>query len=323
MMTECDTLFMIGTSFPYTEFLPKEGQARGVQIDIEPRNLSLRYPMDVALTGDSAETLRLLLPYLRPATDRGWRERVERWVRDTWRDAEDHAMAPAPPLNPQRVVRALSQQLPDGVTITGDSGSAAVWIARHVMLRRGMRASLSGGLATMGSAIPYAIAAKFATPDRVAIAITGDGAMQMSGLNALIDVAKHWRSWEDPRLIVLVLNNRDLNYVTWEQRAMEGDPKYERSQVLPDMPYARYAELLELRGARLETPDQIDETWRAALASDRPFVIDAVVSADVPTLPAILVPKQQHMLERALTTDPDASGVREQLAFQGVGVADM
>ena len=285
MMQNCDTLFMIGTSFPYSEFLPKEGQARGVQIDIRPRNLSLRYPMEVALCGDSKETLRLLLPLLEPKTDRKWRAKIEEWVQEWWAVLERRAMSDAEPINPQRVFWELSPLLPDGCILTCDSGSAANWWARDLMIRRGMMASLSGNLATMGSAVPYAIAAKFAYPDRPVVACAGDGAMQMNGLNELITVAKYWREWDDPRFVLLVLNNRDLNQVTWEQRVMEGDPKFEASQDIPAFSYARYAESLGLGGIVMERPDDIVPGWEQAFSMDRPVVVDAYTDPEVPPLP--------------------------------------
>jgi pyruvate dehydrogenase (quinone) len=319
MMKECNTLLMIGSSMPYTEFLPKEGQARGVQIDIAPKSLGLRYPMEVMLAGDSGETLRALLPLLKQKSDRSWRDEIERRVADWYRTTDEQAHAPADPINPQLLLWELSQQLPDDAILTGDSGSSAVWLARFVKLRRGMKFSLSGGLATMGSGIPYALAAKVAFPERTVIAVVGDGAMQMSGMSALIDVAKYWRRWKNPRLVVLVLNNQDLSYVSWEQRAMEGEPKFPASQDLPDVPYGRYAELLGLRGIRVERPDDVAGAWRAALSADRPVVIDARVNANVPTLPPKLEPKLQEKLAGALDKgDPDADEVRQQLVEQGI-----
>lgn len=318
MMKQCDTLLMVGTAFPYTEFLPKEGQARGVQIDIAPENLALRYPVEVALTGDSTETLRALLPLLKERQDSDWRTRIEESVRTWWKEAERHARAPADPVNPQLPFWELSSRLPDDAILTGDSGSSTVWLARDVRLRRGMKLSLSGGLATMGSALPYALAAKFAYPDRVVVATTGDGAMQMVGNAALIDIAKHWRRWEDPRLIVLVLNNQDLNYVTWEQRVMEGEPKFDASQELPDVPYARYAELLGLRGIRVDAPQQVGAAWDEAFAADRPVIIEAMVNADIPTVPPTLRPKQAKQLEQALEQDPAAPAIREQMRRQEI-----
>ncbi|MGH8607189.1 MAG: thiamine pyrophosphate-requiring protein, partial [Gammaproteobacteria bacterium] len=227
MMNHCDTLLMVGSNFPYSEFLPPEGQARGVQIDIDGRMLSIRYPMEVSLVGDSKETLRALVPHLRRNDDRGFREHIEHNVAEWWKTLEERAMNSADPINPQRVFWELSPRLPDDCIITSDSGSAANWYARDLKIRPGMMASLSGGLASMGPGVPYAIAAKFAYPERTVIALVGDGAMQMNGNSELITAVKYWKRWSNPKLIVCVLNNRDLNQVTWEQRVMQGDPKFE------------------------------------------------------------------------------------------------
>src|SRR5882724_653268 len=248
MMEGCDTLLMVGSAFPYSEFLPKEGQARGVQIDIDGRMLSLRYPMEMNLVGDAKATLAALLPFLRKKTDRSWRETIEKNVARWWRVLEARAMVDAHPINPQRVFWELSKRLPDCAILTCDSGSAANWYARDIRIRRGMMASLSGGLATMAAGVPYAIAAKFVHPDRAVIAMVGDGAMQMNGISGLVTAAKYWERWSNPTLVIMVLNNGDLNQVTWEQRVLEGDPKYTPSQRLPDYPYARYAELVGLEG---------------------------------------------------------------------------
>lgn len=310
MMNDCDTLLMVGSSFPYSEFLPKEGQARGVQIDIDARMLSIRYPMEVNLVGDSAQTLRLLAPFLKRKTDRGWREKIERNVSDWWQTMHDRAMTSASPINPQRVFWELSPRLPDNTILTCDSGSAANWYARDIKIRRGMMASLSGGLATMGPAVPYAIAAKFAYPDRPVIAMAGDGAMQMNGINELITIAKYWRRWSDPRLVVLVLNNRDLNQVTWEQRAMAGDPKFEAAQDIPDFRYSAYAELLGLTGVFVDDPEHIAGAWDAVLAADRPAVLEAMTDPDVPPLPPHITLKQAKAYASALWQgDPDAAGI--------------
>jgi pyruvate dehydrogenase (quinone) len=320
MMTGCDTLLMIGSGFPYTEFLPQEGQARGVQIDINPGMLSLRYPMEVELVGDSAETLRALLPLLEPKPDRAWRQEIEASVRDWREEATRRALQPADPVNPQLLFHELSPRLPDDCVITADSGTSTVWFARDLAIRPGMLASVSGTLATMGCGIPYAVAAKFAYPERVALALIGDGAMQMSGLTELVTIAKYWREWSDPRLIVLVLNNRDLGYVTWEQRAMAGEPRFAPSQDLPDVPYARYAELLGLTGIVVDRPDDVGPAWDRALTSDRPVVIDAIVDANVPTLPPD--PRQEVLdkVARALAQEPEPEAVRTQLAREGVTV---
>jgi pyruvate dehydrogenase (quinone) len=313
LMSECDTLLMVGSSFPYSEFLPEEGQARGVQIDIDGRMIGIRYPMDVNLVGDSAATLRELIPLLERKADRSWRERIESSVRDWWQLMEDRAKQDADPINPQRLFWELSSRLPDNAILTSDSGSAANWYARDVKLRRGMMASLSGTLATMGPGVPYAIAAKFAHPERVAIALVGDGAMQMNGLLELITIGKYWERWSDPRLIVLVLQNGDLNQVTWEQRAQEGDPRFVGSQDVPAFPYARYAELLGLRGIRVEMPDRIGDAWDQALAADRPVVIDAITDPDVPPLPPHIELEHAKALTSALLKgDPDARGIVRQ-----------
>jgi pyruvate dehydrogenase (quinone) len=284
MMNECDTLLMVGSGFPYSEFLPKEGQARGVQIDIEPGMLSLRYPMEVPLVGDSAETLRALLALLRQK-DGSWRGQIEGWVAEWWKTLQGRAMQSAEPLNPQRVFWELSPRLPEGCILTADSGSGTNWYARDLKFRRGMMGSLSGGLATMGSGMPYAIAAKFAHPQRPVIALVGDGAMQMNGMNALITVAKYWKQWSSPQFICMVLNNRDLNQVTWEQRAMAGDPKFEATQQVPDVSYSSYAELLGLRGIFVDTPERVGPAWDEALAADRPVVLEAYTDPNVPPLP--------------------------------------
>jgi pyruvate dehydrogenase (quinone) len=307
LMTGCDTLLMIGSGFPYSEFLPEEGQARGVQIDIDPRMIGLRYPMEVGLVGDSKATLRALLPLLERKADRRWREQVEQAVDKWWRVLEARAMNEAKPINPQRVFWELSPRLPDDCILTCDSGSAANWYARDLKIRRGMMASLSGGLATMGPAVPYAIAAKYAHPDRHVIALLGDGAMQMNGINGLITIAKIWKEWRDPRLTVMILNNGDLNQVTWEQRALAGDPKFEDSQVIPDFPYAQYARLLGLGGLRVDRPEDIGPAWERALQAEVPTVLEMVTDPNVPPLPPHITYEQaKAYLSALIKRDPDS-----------------
>jgi pyruvate dehydrogenase (quinone) len=319
MMQSCDTLLMVGSGFPYSEFLPKPGQARGVQIDIDVRMLSLRYPMEVALVGDAGETLRALLPSLRPQADRQWREQIERSIQEHWREVERRAAEPADPLSPESVMQAVSEQLPDNCIITADSGTSAVWLARNLKLRRGMLASLSGTLASMGSALPYALAAKFAYPDRPVLALVGDGAMQMNGINELISVAKHRPAWRHPGFVVLVFNNRDLAFVSWEQRLNDGDPRFAASQDIPDFPYARYAELLGFRGICIDKPESIEAAVREAFACQGPVVIDARVDASVPVFPPHLKPEQLGRLQRALDQgDTDAARIREHLSRPGI-----
>jgi len=318
LMMGCDTLLMVGSSMPYTEYMPQPGQARGVQIDIDGRMLSLRYPMEVNLVGDSAETLRALLPHLRRKADRTWREEIEGKVRRFWGIAGERAKTDADPLNPMRVFWDLSERLPDGCILTGDSGSVVSWMCQAVRLRRGMMWSLSGGLATMGSGVPYAIAAKFAYPDRPVIALVGDGAMQMNGNSELLTVANHWERWDDPRLVVLVLNNRDLSFVSWEQRFESGDPLFPASQKLPDFPYAGYAELLDMKGIRVEKPEDVARAWEEALSADRPVVLEAVTDPDVPPLPLSHVrPEQEEALSSALEAgDSGAKGSTTPEAFK-------
>lgn len=317
LMTECDTLLMVGSSFPYSEFLPEEGQARGIQIDIDPRRLNLRYPMEMDLVGDSRETLRALLPLLEPKKDQDWRQRVEDNVARWWSVLEARAMSDANPVNPQRVFWELSPRLPDDCIITCDSGSAANWYARDLKMRRGMMASLSGGLATMGPAVPYAIAAKLAHPGRDVIALVGDGAMQMNGLNGLITIARLWRQWENPRLTVLVLNNGDLNQVTWEQRALQGDPKFEASQVLPDFAYAEYARLIGLNGIRVDRPGDVGGAWDEALRADMPTVVEVMTDPNVPPIPPHITGSQAKAYLSALwQRDPDALSMIKNSARQ-------
>jgi pyruvate dehydrogenase (quinone) len=281
MMQDCDTLLMVGSGFPYAEFLPKEGQARGVQIDIDGRMLSIRYPMEVPLTGDSAETLRALLPLLQRKEDRSWREKIEGNIRNWWQQIAESAAETAEPLNPRLVFEKLSPLLPENCIMAADSGSSSSWVAQHIRIREGMRFSVSGTLATMGCAVPYAIAAKFAHPDKLAIAFAGDGAMQMGGNDELLTIQRYWRQWADPRIIVLVLNNMDLNFVTWEQRLMQGEPKFHDSQDLPDFKYAEYAESLGFIGISIDSPEQVEAAWQKALQANRPVLIEAITDPEV------------------------------------------
>ena len=312
LMEGCDTLLMVGSSFPYSEWLPKEGQARGVQIDVDGRMLGIRYPMEVPLVGDAKETLRALIPLLERKEDRSWRRKVEEGVAEWWRLMEEWAMLEGDPINPQRVVHELSKRLPDGCILTADSGSSTNWWARQLRLREGMLASLSGTLATMGPGVPYAIAAKFAFPERPVIAFVGDGAFQMNGMNEMLTVAKYWERWSDPRLVFCIFNNGDLNQVTWEQRVLAGDPKYPASQVIPDFPAARYAELVGLHGLRVDRPDDVAGAWEEALSSDRPTVLEAVVDPEIPPLPPhIRVEQMKKMAEAMVKGDPERMDVME------------
>jgi pyruvate dehydrogenase (quinone) len=300
MMNECDTLLMVGSSFPYSEFLPEEGQARGIQIDLDGRMVGIRYPMEMNLIGDSRDTLKAIIPLLKKKHNSTWRSSLEKDIKDWWKTLEERALQKADPLNPQRVFWELSPRLPDRCILTADSGSVASWYARDLRIRHGMMASLSGTLATMCAAVPYAIAAKMAHPERVVVAMSGDGAMQMLGINGLITIGKYWKGWTDPRLIVLVLNNRDLNMVTWEQRVLSGSPRFAGSQDIPDFPYARYAELIGLIGIRVTTADQIAPAWEAAFKADRPAVVEVVTDPNVPSLPPHITLKQAQSFSKAM-----------------------
>ena len=305
MMERCDTLLMVGSSFPYSEWLPKPGQARGVQVDIDGRMLGIRYPMEVNLVGDSATTLRALIPLLHRKEDRSWRREIEKEVGRWWEILDAQAHEPAEPLNPQLLFHELSKQLPDMAILTSDSGSATDWWARHLRLREGMKTALSGTLATMCPAVPYALAAKFAYPDRPVIACLGDGATQMLGINALIDVQHYCERWANKQLVVLILHNNDLNQVTWEQRVLSGDPKLAVSQDLPDFPYARYAELIGLTGIRVDAPEQVAGAWQEALSAGRPAVIEAITDPEVPPLPPhIRFEQAAKMAQAAMKGEP-------------------
>ncbi len=310
MMEDCDTLLMVGTCFPYSEWLPKPGQARGVQIDIDGRNLGMRYPTEVDLTGDAAATLQALLPLLTPKADRSWREGIERDVERWWRILDDRASQSADPINPQLVFHEMSKRLPDRAILTSDSGSATNWWARHLRMRAGMKAALSGTLATMCPAVPYALAAKFAFPDRPVIAAIGDGAMQMIGINALIDIAKYHEEWSNQQLVVCVLHNNDLNQVTWEQRVMSGDPKLDASQILPDFPFADYARLIGLHGVRVDRPEDVGAGWDEALSAGRPAVLEVITDPEVPPLPPHIRFEQAKGISQALLHgDPAAKEI--------------
>ena len=310
MMTGCDTLLMIGSRFPYAEFLPKEGDARGVQIDIDGRMMSMRYPMEVNLVGDSALTLRALLPLLERKKDRAWAQKIESAVAKWWETLQRRAMEDAEPLNPQRVFWELSPRLPDRAMIACDTGTTVHWYSRDLKLRKGMQAAHSGNLASMGAAMPYALAAKFAYPDRVAIALVGDGAMQMNGINELITVAKYWKSWRDPRFVILVMNNADLNMVTWEQRILDGDPKFSGSQDLPAFSYAGLAKMIGFDSVVLDDPSNVADVWEDVFRHDRPILVEAMVDPDVPPLPPHITVKQaRHYLMALMKGDADALGI--------------
>ncbi|MFG1800785.1 thiamine pyrophosphate-requiring protein [Micromonospora carbonacea] len=310
LMRDCDRLLIVGSNMPYSEFYPPQGQARGVQIDVDGSRLGLRYPTEVNLTGDAGPTLRALLRELGPgAAPTAWRQRIADATAGWHRAQREIAGQAADPVNPQALFAALDDQLPGHVMLAVDCGTCTAWYARHLRLRPGMLASLSGTLLSMGGAMPYGIAAKLAHPDRPLVALLGDGAMQMNGVNELITVAKHWRSWPDPRFVVLVLNNRDLAFVSWEQRSGEGTPMFPASQDLPDVAYHRWAEVLGLHGILVDSPDQVPDAWRRALAADRPTVINAMVDPAELMLPPHFTAAQARKTAAAVLRDPDRAGI--------------
>jgi pyruvate dehydrogenase (quinone) len=310
MMMNCDTLLTVGSSFPYTQFLPAFDQARGVQIDIDGKMIGMRYPNELNLIGDSAATLRALIPHLRRKQDRAWRDGIEDNVAKWWRSMDAEADVPADPINPMLVFRELSSRLPLDAIVCADSGSSANWYARQLKFRGDMRGSLSGNLATMGPGVPYGIGAKFGHPDRPVIVFAGDGAMQMNGLAELITVKHYWEQWSDARLIIAVLHNNDLNQVTWEMRAMEGAPKFTESQRLPDVSYEGFARSLGLNGIAVDKPEQVAAAWDQALAADRPTVLDFRTDPDVPPIPPHATYEQAKDAAMALLKgDPNGWGI--------------
>jgi pyruvate dehydrogenase (quinone) len=310
LMKDCDTLLTVGSSFPYTQFLPAFDQARAVQIDIDGKYIGMRYPYEVNLVGDAAATLRALLPRLRRQEDRTWRADIEAKVARWWQVMEAEAMVEADPVNPMRLFHELSARLPGNAIVAADSGSSANWYARQLKFRGDMRGSLSGNLATMGPGVPYGIGAKFGHPGRPVIVFEGDGAMQMNGLAELITIKRYWPDWADPRLIIAVLHNDDLNQVTWEMRAMEGAPKFTESQVLPDVDYAAFAASLGLLAINVDKPDEVGPAWDQALAADRPTVLDVRCDPNIPPIPPHATFEQAKDAARAmLKGDEDRVGV--------------
>jgi pyruvate dehydrogenase (quinone) len=313
LMMDCDTLLTVGSNFPYTQFMPELGQARAIQIDRSGKWIGMRYPYELNLVGDAKTTLQALIPKLERKTDRKWRETTESNVASWWQTIERQAAIDADPINPMRIFAELSDRLPDNAIVAADSGSAANWYARVLRFREGMRGSLSGTLATMGPGVPYVIGAKWAHPDRPTIALVGDGAMQMNGMAELITVARYWQDWADPRLIVAVLHNNDLNQVTWEMRAMEGAPKFVESQTLPEVDYAAFARGLGLHAQNVEKPDQLGGAWEQAFAADRPTVLDVRCDPNVPPIPPHATLDQvKSMVGAVLHGDEDTWGFVEQ-----------
>ncbi|MEU4602080.1 thiamine pyrophosphate-requiring protein [Kribbella sp. NPDC023972] len=285
LMQGCDTLLTVGSSFPYSQFLPEFGQARAVQIDADPTMIGMRYPYEVNLVGDAGATLRELTPYLVQKEDRSWRAGIEENVQRWWEVMAAAAQVEADPVNPQRLFSEFSERLPDDCIVVADSGSAADWYARQLRFNDTTHGSLSGTLATMGSAVPYAIGAKVGHPGKPVVAFSGDGAMQMNGLAELITIKRYWQEWSDPRLVIAVLHNNDLNQVTWEMRSLQGAPKFPDSQTLPSVDYAAFARSVGLAAMTVRSGAELASAWGTALAADRPTLLDVHCDPDVPPIP--------------------------------------
>jgi pyruvate dehydrogenase (quinone) len=281
-----------------------------VQIDLDAAMIGMRYPYELNLVGDAAGTLRALIPLLERKSDRSWRDGIEHDVAHWWQSMAMRAAVSADPINPMRLFAELDERLPQNAIITADSGSCANWYARQLRFRGTVRGSLSGNLATMGPGVPYGIGAKFGCPDRPVIVFAGDGAMQMNGLAELITIKHYWQQWADPRLIVAVLHNDDLNQVTWEMRAMAGAPKFAPSQTLPDVDYAAFARSLGLNGINVDKPAEVGPAWDRALSADRPTLLDVRTDPDVPPIPPHATFEQMKAAAKALIAgDEDRWGV--------------
>ncbi|MGO4446887.1 thiamine pyrophosphate-requiring protein [Mycobacterium sp. 2YAF39] len=315
LMRDCDTLLIVGSNFPYSQFLPKFGKARAVQIDLDGANIGMRYPTEINIVADAKAALAELLPLLTPKSDRSWRETVEQNVVRWWDVVERQSMLSADPVNPMRVVWELSSRLPAYSIVAGDSGSSTNWYARCLRFGPTVRGSLSGTLATMGPAVPYAIGAKFAHPDRPVIALAGDGAMQMNGLAELLTIRRYWRQWSDPRLVVCVFHNNDLSHVTWELRAMGGAPKFEESQSLPEVSYADVARVMGLRAITVDDPEAVGPAWDEALSAEEPVLLDVRTDPEVPPIPPHATYDQmKSMAEAILKGDPNGWHAMAELA---------
>jgi pyruvate dehydrogenase (quinone)/pyruvate oxidase len=291
-LEDCDTLLMVGTSFPYMEFLPKPGSARGVQIDIDPTRLGLRYPVEVGLVGDARATLQLLLPKLRRREDRSFLERAQAGMKDWWELMDARATRESVPLKPQMVAAELDRLLADDAIVTTDSGTITTWVARHVRIKRGQRFSCSGNLATMAPGLPYAVAAQIAYPSRQVVAFVGDGGFTML-MGELATAVKY----ELP-ITVVVIKNNTLGQIKWEQMVFLGNPEY--GVDLQPIDFVRYAEAVGAVGVRCERPNEVRPAIAEALAARRPAIVEAVVDPFEPPMPARATLRQALHLAEAL-----------------------
>ena len=297
-MEGCDTLLMVGTSFPYIEFYPKPGQARAVQIDRDADRLGLRYPVDVGLVGDSGRTLRALLPLLRRNGHRKFLEDAQSGMREWWKLMQERGTSPEVPMRPQVVAWQLNEVLRDDAIVCCDSGTVATWFARHLRARGTQMYSLSGTLASMANGLPYAIAAQIAFPERQVVAFVGDGAFSM--LMAELATAVKYRL---PIRVVIVKNNT-LGQIKWEQMVFLGNPEYGCD--LHPIDFAQFARACGATGFTVEDPAACGPTLAQAFASAGPVVVEAVVDPHAPPMPAKIKPEQALQFARSLARgEPD------------------
>src|SRR5687768_7804889 len=291
-LENCDTLLMVGTSFPYIEFYPKPGQARAVQIELDPGRLGLRYPIEVGLIGDSGRTLAALLPLLQRNEDRRFLELAQKGMQDWWRLMEEQGTRPDVPMKPQVIAWELGKRLRDDAIVCCDSGTVATWWARHIRVKRGQMHSLSGMLASMANGVPYAIAAQIAHPTRQCVAFVGDG-----GFSMLMAELATCVKYELPVKIVVVKNNT-LGMIKWEQMVFLGNPEY--GCELQPIDFAMVAKAFGAAGFSIEDPATCGSILDEALAAPGPAVIEAVVDPFVPPMPPKITVEQATKFGEAL-----------------------
>ncbi|HTM04304.1 MAG TPA: thiamine pyrophosphate-dependent enzyme [Vicinamibacterales bacterium] len=276
-LESCDTLLMVGTSFPYLEFLPKPGQARGVQIELDPMRIGLRYPVEIGLIGDSRRTLQALLPMLQRHDDRSFLETAQKGMTSWWKMMDEHAAVTEMPMKPQALAAAVNRHLHDDAIVVSDSGTIATWWARYMRVKRGQMYSLSGTLASMANGLPYAIAAQIAHPGRQVVAFVGDGGFSM----LMAEFANCVRA-RLPIKVVIVKNNA-LGMIKWEQMVFLGNPEY--GCELQPIDFAAYARACGGSAFSVEDPRKLDDVIGQAFASDGPAIIEATVDPFEPPLP--------------------------------------
>jgi len=301
----CDLLFMIGTAFPYMEFLPNPGEAKSVQIELNPSRISLRYPADVGLVGDSKETLKRLIPLLKRNKDRGFLKKAQSGMKDWFEYMERLGTVQSMPMKPQVVAHELGKRLRNDAIISCDSGTSATWYARHIRARRGQMYSLSGNLATMAVGLPYAIAAQYAYPNRQVIAFVGDGAFTMLGFEMLTAV-----KYKLP-VKVIVMKNDYLGQIKWEQMVMLGNPEY--GVKLQPMDFVKFAEACGAYGMRVEDPKEMPNAMDRFLDLPGPAVMEAVVDPLTAPLPPEVKPEQAlHFAESLVRGEPKARKIMKE-----------